>query len=766
MIKLFIGYDLGDGETVVSYYKVEKKDSKNNIFEKKDEGKFLMPSKNVHGIPIPTAYAKTKDGEFVLGDEISRRTSVKNVVSNFKKQPSSLLSAMTKEEYEEISSFFDNNDIDCWSVKEIADNKALLVLRDRIVQFTNALFTNNKFADQFAMLTNDMNPDSDLIVFYVGHPTKWSATKTNENPIDVSIYKKIFEQSIIGKNYFDITSEGMVKRFKSELFIKPESRAAFLYARDKYISNENGAWIMDKSRMVIDVGSSTIDVTSFKKTSTIEKRKETNDSEKEICLGHRNSGLSFLGARIIDWFIFDLFMKQTNNILRDDFEIDDQSQNKLLLKCRIAKEKLYTAIDALLKEHPDFTAKDLDIELMPETIDFQNPAGGKLSIDLSPSVLLGIEDLPIADVLKKHLGLPEYQIKETGRKSWKESYECFLQTEMHELKKSGYEIEEIILTGSASKMPFIRMITEKIAKDIFEDASVYDDPNPGFAIAGGLPLFGVSEEKSKKFKQEIDDFIEYGLRNKIKAFIPSFADTMGGILSNLTIDKIIMPILDEWKTHTEITVNDLMESMRKRCTKSNIGQLLSNDEGFIKASNAWSSSLLKSINDDLDKIFEKYDVGREKLNLIKQTYANSDINIGGLGILDTLVMPINIIVDVISYSLVAIVVIIAALFIPKAFILVGAKLAGKSIQDVIDEIQNGVTKSFAKAKIPSVFKGSAYNKALKELECKRDEIKSKVSNDIKSDETINNYTRDFSNSIKPRIEKAVEVIEYFIEDKN
>ena len=81
MIKLFIGYDLGDGETVVSYYKTEN-DEKNVNLVKKDEGKFLMPSKNINGTPIPTAYAKTKDGEILWGDEIPKRANVKNIVSN------------------------------------------------------------------------------------------------------------------------------------------------------------------------------------------------------------------------------------------------------------------------------------------------------------------------------------------------------------------------------------------------------------------------------------------------------------------------------------------------------------------------------------------------------------------------------------------------------------------------------------------------------------------------------------------------------------
>ena len=756
MIKLYIGYDLGDGETVISYCKVEINEQ-TDVFEKKNIEKFLMPSKNRDGEPIPTAYAIISNDEIVWGDNITKRASVKRVVSNFKKQPTSFFNFSSQEERTEILNLFSDSEQNCWNSNSICNNNQLLDFREKIIQFTNALFTERSIQEQFKTITNDMNVESDSLVFCIGRPTKWGLGDVDE--LDKIIYENILRQTVIGKDYFEIISNNNIRKFNSTFVTDKESRAAFLYARDQYISKENGAWLMDKSRLVIDVGSSTIDLTAFKKTDDI--KQSSNEA------GHKDFGLSYLGARIIDWFIFDAFMESTNNILKEDFKIDIQAKNKLLLKCRSAKENLYTAINGLNIEITDYTKEAIDNELNPELITFPNPLGGNLSMDLYPSMLLSIEDLPISEILQKYLNCPENQIEQVQNRSWKKMYEIFLNDKMNELQSLGYELEEIILTGSASKMPFIKILTQEISDKIFGTGrvSVYKDPNPGFAIAGGLPLIGVSKERSAKFQKEVDDYIKYGLRNKVKTFIPSFANTVGRIISNRIIDKVIIPSLDEWRNNSEITVNNLMESIKVRCSKGSIEQILNSDTEYNKAVNTWTQSLLESVNEGLDVIFNKFDVGKEKIEIIKKTYGNTDVCIGQIELADTLALPLNIILNIFAYTLLAVLFAIG-ISIPglKMILIVIAKCAGKSIQDLIENIQDEITDLCGERKIPSFLKGSAYKKALKEIETKREEIRINVSKEIESEDSINSYTKEFSKSISLKIQKAIREITYYIED--
>ena len=248
MATLYVGYDLGDGETLISFAEYVNDNSGRNYINRI---RVRMPGTVAEGIAIPTAYAVTSNGEIKIGKGLASAFGVEKVYSNFKKRPSELLDKLDQETLDHFKTDSDWPESIC--------SPELETMKNHIVTFTDALFSDEKIKDAFFTATNN----KDHIVFAVGHPTKWNANTNKFRDFDKSIYKKIFEQTIIGKDYFEINIH---KKLPSTLIFDAESRAAFLNAKDEYFDeNKTENYYFDKSRVIIDVGSSTVDISAYPK---------------------------------------------------------------------------------------------------------------------------------------------------------------------------------------------------------------------------------------------------------------------------------------------------------------------------------------------------------------------------------------------------------------------------------------------------------------------------------------------------------------------
>ena len=158
-----------------------------------------------------------------------------------------------------------------------------------------------------------MNCDS--VVFTVGHPTRW-------NSLDIAIYKAILRRSVLGGDDY----EGM----KAELIVAAESRAAFLYLKSQQISV---GLKPGESALLIDIGSSTIDVTAMSVSS---KNHEFN------------YGSNYLGARSIDYMLREFYLSNLKKNSADWEEYQHLLRNNpslesaLTLACRMAKERVFS----------------------------------------------------------------------------------------------------------------------------------------------------------------------------------------------------------------------------------------------------------------------------------------------------------------------------------------------------------------------------------------------------------------------------------------
>lgn len=587
MKKMYIGYDLGDGETILNIL-IHDTDQSNIKALTQD---ITMPGEKNSGKALPTIYGKKENGEIVFSSYIENDgETLKTVYSNFKCRPSDLV----KKEEQDIIDILNNSEFG-WPKEAEFNTEQIINFKNRVIEFTNAIFESKELIEQFKYKIEEQSEIGEIVVC-VGHPTNW-------NLCDQLIYARIIKQSVLGNPFY------MEKPLK--FLVARESRAAFLYVKNS--ASDNSCY--QEMAALIDVGSSTIDFTAI------------NGSEKNSVY---NSGHNYLGARIIDYLIYDWYV----NKLKENEEYDDflklitdtpNMKNVLLLQCRLAKEKIYgTDADSAKIPFADFKV----IRLCRETLE-------------------KIIENPIGDVLQNHLKLKNEVIDEIGKKSWKEEFTQFLMEQKHSLDEMNFEMQSVILTGSASKMPIVK----EIAKSIFE-SSVYSDNDPSKTISKGLALAGYSNDKSEKFQKDADSLIKNDIPKILKDDLPEYAEELAKKITEHICDDIVLPEILKWKNGDFNTINDAMNSIKSKCSEANISYYIENDVVCKKITSNWLSDKLgKDIAIVLHDLCKKYNVNAislEELNVLNIKANNVISSNFDSKLKDNMLNPADILINIIT----------------------------------------------------------------------------------------------------------------------
>ena len=176
--KTFIGYDLGDGETITDLAVLDHnsvKDRVQTLFNA-----MTMPDNNTAGQAIPTVYGYTDDGRIVFSSSIlTDPESVRDIRISFKRCPSDLMPSMTEGRRQEILAEMEKG----WPSQEACPelySKKMRGFIDAVVSFTNAIFHDEKYKRSI----QDASVDSDEIIFCVGHPTRLRGNSGTEHTGD------------------------------------------------------------------------------------------------------------------------------------------------------------------------------------------------------------------------------------------------------------------------------------------------------------------------------------------------------------------------------------------------------------------------------------------------------------------------------------------------------------------------------------------------------------------------------------------------------
>ena len=301
--------------------------------------------------------------------------------------------------------------------------------------------------------------------------------------------------------------------------IVPESRAAYLAARE---SGEIPPEDLEGAVLIVDIGSSTTDFTFVVQREL-----------RPVDFGHNE-----LGAGILDKITLERELKKAGNAdLNELFEEYPQYKAQCLLFSREVKESYFNSNNT--QEVPADIAKKI----------------GEKRI----SFYIEIGDDDMAEILSTPIG-------ELGGLAWPSAF----QKELQSVREKTADIPPtiILLTGGASRMPFVLECCE----EIFPQAKVKRGPEPESTIARGLALAGRRGKKGDKFHQEIEDIFKLkelrgAIRNRPDNETKSpLEELIANIANFLTpeLEHIILLTFIDWRNGHISTLNYLESETKNR----------------------------------------------------------------------------------------------------------------------------------------------------------------------------------------------------------
>lgn len=180
------------------------------------------------------------------------------------------------------------------------------------------------------------------------------------------------------------------------------------------------------------------------------------------------------------------------------------------------------------------------------------------------------------------------EIDANGREkagSWYELCESFFVEARNLLGNRG--LKYIVLSGGASKMPFVRGLCERV----FPKANIIPDNNPSIVVSDGLGWIALSDSKFDDCMTNIIDAV--GKNPSLSA--DSLQTVIGDSVYNSVIKKI-EPLIDEWANANEDkSATDLQELITHHFSKADFDSELKHC--FESATVEWKKKFSKELTD-------------------------------------------------------------------------------------------------------------------------------------------------------------------------
>lgn len=364
-----------------------------------------------------------------------------------------------------------------------------ITYKELIQTFTNTLFKSIKNS-------SDAKPDIDLSgsgLLAVGCPSSSDWFKKNETDKEWDVeYKNIISEAVQDCG-LDL-----------KVVIIPESRASLLKVYKQNIADSKiGETVKDKLNkgiLVFDFGSSTLDSTSI----NILTNQQTDDSIP-------------LGASLIEEKIISL-VGLHYEIRRDQFYNIDKAE----LDTRAAKENFF--ISGRTKVNYELDDEDEVRSVLVSNI-----------VPNSRSFQISMEDV----VNEEHVTYNNDNGDFEG--SWKELAEKFIKASKDKWEIANKETDFeglLLLTGGASRMPFIRGIVD----NLFPNAMIQQDQDPSYCVSQGLVWAAGADMEAWKL---LDNII-HEIDTKISIHIESFRKSACEKLTEYIYECFISEA-DKWK---------------------------------------------------------------------------------------------------------------------------------------------------------------------------------------------------------------------------
>lgn len=516
---LYIGIDLGDKTTSMFYANSGTSDMVNPI---------QLPG-CIGSRPLETTVCALRSGETKLVDSLAyyELDEISKIYTNFKYQPD-VVKKTNPEQYKTMA--------------------------QGINAFIRAIFENDSFKETMRPLVQG----KDRVVFCIGYPTNWSNESVQE-------YKKLITGKDLrnyGVQQSSIFDSKTFMGVPMELRFEKESTGAYVYINN--INSKERKWKIQAGGnvLVLDFGSSTVNVTALGK-----------DSRHTLY----SSGNNQFGGRQLDAVIaYDCLQLLPNNVRTTFFNLNRLNQGNparlLMIGASHLKEKL-SSQDAC-KENFDC----MDVVLRYDVDKLQHAAY---------EIPLGKANEIVPDIVQQNTNI-----------SWCDALRTYLFSEKKKLRENGIRPEMIILTGGGAAMP----VTQAICTLVFGKVQALDASESQCVIAQGLALAAKNADRSRAFQEEIKKFIEHDLQTLIRAEMSTLIHAVSGCIK----DQVCSKVQDEIKRWRNGYVSTLF------ATKRNISQIdysaISKSTAVQNAVNQWyKNTMRRTINSRLEMICKKYD---------------------------------------------------------------------------------------------------------------------------------------------------------------
>lgn len=350
--------------------------------------------------------------------------------------------------------------------------------------------------------------------FIIGCPTGWVDD-------DITAYRGVFVDA-------GLPNPCVVK----------ESRAAFIHAKDsRLIPPEK----LTSAIIVIDIGSSTTDITYLKDLKVVD------------VVNVRESYL--LGAGIIDEYLFTDNLRSFPDSPRwdDYFGQHPADRNEAFFACRQLKEEFFSS---------DRRRRDLGVERL-----LRYPINDRIE-----RLIFSVDTAR----MERALTMPVEKLRGL---SWMQAYRKLI-----EAVKSRVTPEYVLLGGGASRMDFTADLCCDVFKDSihgFKEKVLRHDAEPQTAVASGLGRLGRWEFRCKKFQVEVEKlFVTERLYATLR---PHVGTALNGYMlkSFKALYSDIMPgCIDDWKAGSVHAREGLVLAVRNKSIeweRSDAGTKIKND---------------------------------------------------------------------------------------------------------------------------------------------------------------------------------------------
>ncbi len=430
-----------------------------------------------------------------------------------------------------------------------------------IKEFVNAIYQH--LIDTNQIQTEDTN------YFFVGCPSGWWIE-------EIQTYQKILSETV--------PNSTVVK----------ESRAALMHAKESGIFTIQE---LEKSVLVIDIGSSTTDFTLVKGMSDtpIDFGRDLGASliEKEILkktleihrqYRQKNEDIIKLGKHLNDEEIWTL---EEIEKLETIFKQSPIYRNRCELRCRKAKEEYFNYQDTYRDDYVNVGSEDIQRKFK-----FSPLVNGKI----------------INAILNQ--SLPELE-----NKSWRDAFGSQLQVVKQKLDEQAIIPSAILLTGSASKMGFVL----DMCQENFPNLPCKRDGEPELCIARGLARWGRVYIRTSGFMDEISQFLDNELTGIVGNHVPAFLDKLAEELANGLVEEVVKPCVKSWRNREIITLKALESEIENKAKT-----WLTGSDGNSKV----TKTLLEWLANVQDEVREKTDSICSKYGLPLGTFGSKTIDLG------------------------------------------------------------------------------------------------------------------------------------------